>query len=104
MRMLIQDRGSGKTTKLIHASEATGFRILTNTYQQAEYIMKMAEEMKCVIPEPMCYRRYKECKFKDKGILIDEVKIMLDEILDEYFGTHVFCGTMSDTLKEMGNK
>ena len=73
MRMLIKKRGSGKTTELIYASEATGFRIITPTSSMAKYIKTQAEKLGCVIPEPMPYNKYIEMKdmYHDKGVFLD---------------------------------
>lgn len=98
MKIINKDRGSGKTTELIHASEVTGFRIITSSMFQAEYVKKLAEKYGNNIPEPMSFGEYKANKkhFHDDGILIDECKTILDGILDEYFGCHVYAGTMSE--------
>ena len=103
MRLLIQDRQSGKTTKLIYTSEATGFRIITMNKQNVEAILNLANSLGCIIPQPMTYTEYREknkCKcMQDNGILIDELVPMLDIILDNYFNTHVYTATLTDDSK-----
>ena len=44
MRLLIKDRGKGKTTGLIYASEATGFPIATGNEVMVEHIKQMAKK------------------------------------------------------------
>lgn len=102
MRMIIKDRGTGKTTQLLYTSETTGFRIITLSENQAKLLKNKADELGLSIPEPMSMDRYMKYKtmLRDKGILIDEVKAVLDVVLDDYFGVHVYAGTMSNNLKE----
>ena len=97
MKIIIKDRGAGKTTELIHASEVTGFRIITPTMGSVIHIKELAAQYGNKIPEPMCFEVYKANKkyLHDDGILIDECQIILDKILDEYFGCHVYAGTTS---------
>lgn len=105
MRLLIQDRQSGKTTKLIHTSEATGFRIITMNKQNVESILNLANSLGCIIPQPMTYSEYRDMhkdKYtKDQGILIDELTPMLGHILEEYFHTYVWAATLTDNLNEL---
>ena len=97
MKMIIKERGWGKTTELIYTSEVTGFRILTPTRSMAQYIMEKADKLHCIIPTPMQYNDYIKTKeHHDKGLLLDEIKYMFDDILDNYFGVHVYAGTMSN--------
>lgn len=100
MRLLIKDRGKGKTTGLIYASEATGYPIATGNEVMVDHIKQMAKEMNCNIPEPITFYELK--KLRDNSystVLLDEVTCILEDALSEYLGTNVICATMTDNLK-----
>lgn len=101
MRLLIKDKGQGKTTGLIYASEATGYPIVTFGNVQAKIIKDTAEQMGCVIPEPLTVDELKTRRLpSDTNVLLDEVTTILDKALKSYLGVNVVCATMSDDLKE----
>lgn len=101
MRLLIKDRGKGKTTGLIYASEATGFPIATGNEVMVEHIKQMAKEMNCNIPEPITFYELREKRLGVvyNNVLLDEVTCILEDALNDYLGTNVICATMSDNLK-----
>lgn len=98
MKVIVKERGTGKTLTLIHTSEATGFRIITKDCRMAEQIKSLAKTHGNKIPDPMSVKEYSTYKgiLHDSGILIDEFQDVIGDILDNYFGTHVYAGTMSD--------
>lgn len=54
MRIIQSKRCSGKTTALIIESNSSGLPIITATKLSANYVAKMASEMKIDIPKPIC--------------------------------------------------
>ena len=54
MRIVQGKRCSGKTTALIIESNSSGLPIITATKLSANYVAKMASEMKIDIPKPIC--------------------------------------------------
>lgn len=109
MRILNQDRCTGKTTMLIHTSYVTGYPIIVSCVPMKRYIIDKAESMGLNIPTPIVYTDKDNLnKFPADKILVDELGLMLDGILSEYFHKPVEAATMtipitvtnSDLLKE----
>ena len=101
MNLIIKDRQKGKTTQLIHISEATRYPIVVQTGAHKKYIIELANKMDCLIPTPLTIRQLKErgCNVKTP-ILFDDVEHILADALRQYLGAEVFCATMTDKLKE----
>ena len=99
MKLIMSGRGTGKTTKLIHASEVTGIPIATYSTMNAEYIKDMAERMGCNIPEPTTYydlannRHLGSTRYK--SILADDIDSVLQKALDSYLNCKVIGATMT---------
>lgn len=109
MKILNQDRCTGKTTMLIHTSYTTGYPIIVPTRTIKEYIKNKAKQMELNIPEPILFSdKTSLSKVTADKILIDELGIMLSEVLSEYFNKPVEAATMTipitvtnpDLLKE----
>ena len=81
MKLLIKDRGVGKTTGLIYTSESTGFPIVTNSKIQAAYIKEQAENMGCEIPEPITVHELQSNRGypPETNILFDNIETILEE-------------------------
>lgn len=47
MKLIVKDRGMGKTIELIHVSEATGYPIAVSTEMHRRCIIDKAKELKC---------------------------------------------------------
>ena len=100
MRLLIKDRGKGKTTGLIHTSEATGYPIVVSTHIEAIRIFETAKKIDCHIPMPITVRELHNYPKNLTNVLIDEVTTILEETLKEYLNVdNIICATMSDNLK-----
>ena len=101
--LIIKDRGQGKTTELIHASEVTGLPIVTKYSLHAKYIEEKAKELGVVIPQPIAITELasnnKDPLYRN-GVLIDEAYDIISKALDNYLGTHVVAATLTDKLKE----
>lgn len=96
MRILNQDRGTGKTTMLIHTSYTTGYPIIVPTRTIKDYIEKKAKQMGLNIPTPILFSDKTSLdKVTADKILIDELGIMLGEVLAEYFNKSVEAATMT---------
>lgn len=109
MKLIIKDRGMGKTTQLIHTSEITGYPIVASTEAIVNDIKKQAERIGCKIPEPMSANELLHNKavgrHEYENILVDEVCIngLLQKALNQYFGRNVIACTCSPdyTWEEM---
>jgi len=106
MKLLIKERGGGKTTGLIYASEATGYPICATVQSRVNDIIKMAEEIGCNIPQPITVTELRNGDFRGSGIkniLFDDVGEILGAAVNDYLGVNVIGATMSDYEKERQN-
>ena len=98
MRYLIKGRQQGKTSKLIIASEVTGYPILVSDEKRRGFIIDMAKEMGCNIPEPINYERRK--KYMDglpiEKILIDDAEKIIEYALNATLKSEVVAVTITD--------
>ena len=101
MKLIIMDRGMGKTTKLIHTSEVTGYPIVVSTWAIAENIKHQAKEFNCKILEPITVQDILHGKLRGRygyeNVLIDEVCLngLLKDALNSYLGCNVVACTCS---------
>lgn len=100
MKILNRERRSGKTMRMIYASEVTGFRIITPTRSTARDAKALASELGCDIPEPICVEEFKDVKlhsagFENCGILIDEAESIIQDALEAYFRCPVHAISLS---------
>lgn len=85
----LDNRGTGKTTSLIHDSYFTGLPIVVTTGQRKQYILEQAKNMGV---EVKCYtvsEIRESCNYKE--VLVDE----LEDVLDFCLGTRVVKATMA---------
>jgi hypothetical protein len=99
MRYLIKGRQQGKTYKLIIASEVTGYPILVSDEKRRGFIIDMAKEMGCYIPEPISYERRKRCMdgLPSERILIDDAEKIIESALNATLRSEVVAVTITDT-------
>lgn len=68
----------------------------------------MANEMRCLIPEPLCIEDFNRKNIRKYrlplNILLDEAGDILGDALNAYLGTNVIAATMTDSLKEKYNR
>ena len=101
MRMIIKDRGKGKTTQMIYTSASTGIPILVEHYSMAKHIQRMADELEVIIPEVLIVSDLqKRGGLKPENVLVDEGYDIIDAALKAYLGTNVVAITLTDRIKE----
>lgn len=102
VRLIIKDRGKGKTTQLLYTSATTGYPILVSSNSQVNYLLQKAKELELVIPQPIT-RNYLKGRQID-NILIDEGYDLIGEALENYIGCKVIAVTLTDKIKERWGK
>lgn len=97
MKLIIKDRGMGKTIQLIHISEATGYPIVVAYKTMIDNIKSMATKLGCKIPEPVLISDMTTGKTQYDNILVDEVALdgVLKKALNNYFNSNVVACTCS---------
>lgn len=97
MKILNMPRGTGKTTRLIHASEVAGYPILCSNLFMVDNVKKIAEETKCDIPEPMTVADFRHKFHQNENVLVDEILAnnLLATALNQYIGANVVACTMT---------
>ena len=80
--VIIQNRGTGKTTHAIITSSETGATIITHNMMIAKEVLKQAEYLGCNIPKPMSINQYLNTITKPEKIIIDELELVLGEVLN----------------------
>lgn len=96
MRYLIKGRQQGKTSKLIIASEVTGYPIIVSNQVRKEFLENMAKEMGCNIPEPINYvTQFLEARRNEK-FLIDDAEQIIEDALRKTLGVEVVAVTITD--------
>lgn len=95
MKLIIKDRGMGKTTQLIHISEATGYPIVAAYKTTIDNIKSTATKLGCKIPEPVLVSDIVTGKIRYDNILVDEVTldVVLKKDLNNYFNINVVACT-----------
>ena len=87
MKIFNLPRASGKTMRLLYASEFNNAPILCATITQKQYLMEKARNLGLKIPEPIsvadvvCNKLNRDT-IKDRDILIDEVPMVLQNLLN----------------------
>lgn len=94
MNIINKQRGKGKTTQLIYTSATTGYQIVCQNQNMAEYILNMANDMDCNIKKPMTVAELRRSSYNGY-VLVDEVTTFLSQALNEYLGASVIACTMS---------
>lgn len=87
MKTLYLNRGQGKTTKLLYASEFQDAPIVCSTYMQKKYLIDKSNELKLNIPEPITIDEIISNKVKgtesvNKNLLVDEAPWVLQLLLN----------------------
>lgn len=95
MYLMDRERGSGKTTKLIHTSEVTGYPIVVRNRYMANIINERAVQMDCIIPNCISVDELRNMSHKPKQILIDEGATIINDALQEYLQSDVVAITFT---------
>lgn len=82
MELYISGRQCGKTTMLIKESARTGATIAVATYQMAQHILFLAEQMGLDIPQPVTYAEiFNSYRLNKKTrYLVDELQMMFSQL------------------------
>lgn len=101
MKLIIKDRAAGKTTMLIHTSEATGYPIVVSTRRQVDLLKEAAKRLGANIPEPISITDLKQRGIqRPENVLIDNIEFILSNVMDEYLGCHVVAATLSNENRQ----
>ena len=89
MKTIYLNRGQGKTTRLLYASEFQNIPILCSTYAHKKYLIDMANKLELKIPEPIAVDEITSSKIKgsetaDKDLLVDEANWVLQYLLNRF--------------------
>lgn len=99
MKIINGERGSGRTTILIHTAYTTGARIVCPDNSQARFVKETAQEEGLEILEPMGFREFmeKSCRglAREEKVLFDNADMALTEILRDYFHAEVTAITIN---------
>lgn len=102
MKIFNLPRGTGKTKRMLYASEYHNAHILCANATSKKHIMDMAHWLDINIPEPITIQDMANHKSKYQGhrdILVDEMDYVLQSILAPY-GLNILSATI--TIDEEG--
>lgn len=97
-KMIIGERQSGKTTKLLEQSAESRFPIVVSNKYEKDKLIRMAADLGLEIPEPIifyinpCINTTMEKIRGQRGILVDNLEYYIDSI----FGNKFAGGTIGD--------
>lgn len=98
MKVFIKNRGSGKTMRMLYASELTDSVIVCSTEQSKKYILSLAKQFDINILPPMTVKELlQDNKMKspvNKKILIDNMEDVMSELMKN-MGYDVVASTIS---------
>lgn len=105
MRIWNKPRGSGKTTRMLYASEYTGQNILIATKEQAHVLEFTARQLGLKIPKVFCVNDFLDRHtFCSENIIVDE----MDKVLKAFItgvrpGTEISDATITcyEGVREM---
>ena len=99
MKILYQERGTGKTSQAIIESHKTGYTIVCNDVIQARFIKEKAYEANLVIPEPISLDKIINTDSirgrHIEGFIFDDAEFALSYIVNHLTGINVEMITMS---------
>ncbi len=97
MRIFNKERGSGKSTRMLYASEYMKAPIICVTSVQKDSIKSRAKELGLDIPEPICIGDVGDARtsLNTTDVLIDEIPLVLQRLLSRYGSYHIIGGTLT---------
>lgn len=83
MRIWNKPRGSGKTTRMLYASEYTGKNILVGTKEQAHILETNAKQLGLKIPKVLSVTDFidRNTNFCSDEVIIDEALMVLEALI-----------------------
>lgn len=102
VKFINRQRGSGKTTSLIHTAYITGYPIIVMSNARKVELEKQAKNIQFndiliyTIDEWLSLKLYRD----NTNILIDEVEDLLKSILNNYLNANVVAATLSLPMEE----
>ena len=111
MKIILDERGSGKTIRLVVESHVKNIPIMTVNRQMVKNIKESAKWLGLKIPEPICldeFLKNRHIQGRDNynyesGILIDEAHSVLTELLKTKIHTITLTGENSDSNSPIHN-
>lgn len=106
MKFVIGQRGSRKTTQMVHESAHTKYPIVVENESGVRNIYKTCKRLGYKIPddvpEPVLFCNAKQSKtvMRSDGILIDDAYNIVNAIMTDYFGTRVCSINLHDSKIE----
>ena len=104
MKIWNRPRGSGKTTRMLYASEYTGKNILVSTTERAHQLEFRAHQMHLNIPKVLCVTEFLDRNITrcSKDIIIDEAFDVLEVFVNSVRpGTSISDITIVSSMKEV---
>ena len=95
MKILCSSRGTGKTTKLIYASEFQDAHIICSDNGRKEHILNMAKTLNLEIPEPIVASELvsgTKWRHLNKSVLVDDADAVLSSLLSQLWVRGPICG------------
>lgn len=95
MELIIDDRGSGKTTNLIVFSSVLEIPIVTSTRAQVDYIVYLAKKRNLQIPKPVTVEQMRNGYCRGwrgyENVLVDDAYTsgLLEDALNQYLHANV---------------
>lgn len=90
MKLIVKDRGVGKTCMLIQTSSITGYPIACMNEAAIRFLKEKAALLGVNIPEPISFDELHKGdangKQKYDKILVDDINVVFNKIIKDYFG------------------
>lgn len=97
MELIIKERGTGKTTELLYASEVTKYPIVVPTAVAAKSLKEAANRLGVTIPEPLTVSELREREMaRPKCVLVDDAYAIIGDAMDNYLGCHVLAAALTN--------
>ena len=88
MRKIIDDRGTGKTTKLVYTAYVMGYTILVSNEKRKQYVHEVATKNNLIVPviTVNCLLSKSEGKRYENGIIVDDADDLLSTLITALTG------------------
>lgn len=89
MKLIVKDRGVGKTYELMYTSSVTGYPIVCYSKEEAKWLKEKANLHGIDIPDPIGIEELRnehiDKRVRDR-VLVDDVQFFLEDALSRYLG------------------